>query len=139
MILTASLEFDPRNNKEATTRPTDNVEVPQVTASCHVESRSGSVGWGGVGGAVVDKPANQCPEHALLPLPVAADPGAGEHQHQEEGAAVLLPLQPEGQGAGARPPGAHGSVGGDRRRFEEANQSLSDPPRCLAGRRARLQ
>lgn len=31
MVLTAALEFDPRNNKEATTRPTDNIEVPQVT------------------------------------------------------------------------------------------------------------
>lgn len=30
MVLTAALEFDPRNNKEATIRPTDNVEVPQV-------------------------------------------------------------------------------------------------------------
>uniref|UniRef100_A0A669DS16 Translocation protein SEC63 homolog n=1 Tax=Oreochromis niloticus TaxID=8128 RepID=A0A669DS16_ORENI len=30
MVLTAALEFDPRNNKEATIRPTDNVEVPQL-------------------------------------------------------------------------------------------------------------
>lgn len=44
MILTASLEFDPRNNKEATIRPTDNVEVPQVTASSNAKSRSGGVG-----------------------------------------------------------------------------------------------
>lgn len=53
MILTASLEFDPRNNKEATIRPTDNIEVPQVTATSSVGSRSGG-----------DKPANQCPDHA---------------------------------------------------------------------------
>lgn len=30
MVLTAAFEFDPRSNKEATIRPTDNVEVPQV-------------------------------------------------------------------------------------------------------------
>lgn len=36
MVLTAAFEFDPRNNKEATTRPTDNVEVPQVTMSFSV-------------------------------------------------------------------------------------------------------
>lgn len=31
MVLTAAFEFDPRSNKEATIRPTDNIEVPQVT------------------------------------------------------------------------------------------------------------
>lgn len=30
MVLTAAFEFDPRSNKEATIRPTDNIEVPQV-------------------------------------------------------------------------------------------------------------
>uniref|UniRef100_A0A8C7ZBJ0 Translocation protein SEC63 homolog n=1 Tax=Oryzias sinensis TaxID=183150 RepID=A0A8C7ZBJ0_9TELE len=30
MVLTAAFEFDPRSNKEATIRPTDNVEVPQL-------------------------------------------------------------------------------------------------------------
>uniref|UniRef100_A0A3P9P5D4 Translocation protein SEC63 homolog n=1 Tax=Poecilia reticulata TaxID=8081 RepID=A0A3P9P5D4_POERE len=30
MVLTAACEFDPRSNKEATIRPTDNVEVPQL-------------------------------------------------------------------------------------------------------------
>ncbi|RXN00062.1 Translocation protein SEC63-like [Acipenser ruthenus] len=30
MVLTAAFEFDPRNNKEATIRPTDNTEVPQL-------------------------------------------------------------------------------------------------------------
>lgn len=30
MVLTAAFEFDPRSNKEAIIRPTDNVEVPQV-------------------------------------------------------------------------------------------------------------
>lgn len=38
MVLTAAFEFDPRNNKEATIRPTDNVEVPQVTASLSASS-----------------------------------------------------------------------------------------------------
>ena len=32
MVLTAAFEFDPRSNKEATIRPTDNIEVPQVGA-----------------------------------------------------------------------------------------------------------
>lgn len=32
-VLTGAFEFDPRNNKEATTRPTDNIEVPQVSVS----------------------------------------------------------------------------------------------------------
>lgn len=31
MVLTAAFEFDPRSNKEATIRPTDNIEVPQVS------------------------------------------------------------------------------------------------------------
>ncbi|XP_077443722.1 translocation protein SEC63 homolog [Stigmatopora argus] len=30
MVLTAAFEFDPRSNKEATIRPTDNIEVPQL-------------------------------------------------------------------------------------------------------------
>ncbi|XP_041107217.1 translocation protein SEC63 homolog [Polyodon spathula] len=30
MVLTAAFEFDPRSNKEATIRPTDNTEVPQL-------------------------------------------------------------------------------------------------------------
>ncbi|PWA27911.1 translocation protein SEC63 homolog [Gambusia affinis] len=30
MVLTAACEFDPRSNKEATIRPTDNMEVPQL-------------------------------------------------------------------------------------------------------------
>ncbi|RXM33472.1 Translocation protein SEC63-like [Acipenser ruthenus] len=30
MVLTAASEFDPRNNKEATIRPTDNIEVPEL-------------------------------------------------------------------------------------------------------------
>ncbi|XP_007553053.1 translocation protein SEC63 homolog isoform X2 [Poecilia formosa] len=30
MVLTAACEFDPRSNKDATIRPTDNVEVPQL-------------------------------------------------------------------------------------------------------------
>lgn len=30
MVLTAAFEFDPRSNKEAIIRPTDNIEVPQV-------------------------------------------------------------------------------------------------------------
>ncbi|KAK1170368.1 hypothetical protein AOXY_G7191 [Acipenser oxyrinchus oxyrinchus] len=30
MVLTAAFEFDPRNNKEATIRPTDNIEVPEL-------------------------------------------------------------------------------------------------------------
>ncbi|KAG7260469.1 hypothetical protein CRUP_011218, partial [Coryphaenoides rupestris] len=30
MVLTAAFEFDPRSNKDATIRPTDNIEVPQV-------------------------------------------------------------------------------------------------------------
>uniref|UniRef100_A0A3P8XP42 Translocation protein SEC63 homolog n=1 Tax=Esox lucius TaxID=8010 RepID=A0A3P8XP42_ESOLU len=30
MVLTAAFEFDPRSNKEATIRPTDNLEVPQL-------------------------------------------------------------------------------------------------------------
>ncbi|XP_005992542.1 translocation protein SEC63 homolog [Latimeria chalumnae] len=30
MVITAALEFDPHNNKEATIRPTDNVEIPQL-------------------------------------------------------------------------------------------------------------
>ncbi|XP_062896877.1 translocation protein SEC63 homolog [Mobula hypostoma] len=30
MVLTAAFEFDPRNNKEAVMRPTDNVEIPQL-------------------------------------------------------------------------------------------------------------
>lgn len=30
MVLTAAFEFDPRSNKEATIRPTDNIVVPQV-------------------------------------------------------------------------------------------------------------
>lgn len=39
MVLTAAFEFDPRSNKEATTRPTDNIEVPQVTTdNSHVLS-----------------------------------------------------------------------------------------------------
>ena len=33
MVLTAAFEFDPRSNKEATIRPTDNIEVPQVMAA----------------------------------------------------------------------------------------------------------
>lgn len=33
MVLTAAFEFDPRSNKEATIRPTDNIEVPQVIAN----------------------------------------------------------------------------------------------------------
>ncbi|XP_038838295.1 translocation protein SEC63 homolog isoform X1 [Salvelinus namaycush] len=30
MVLTAAFEFDPRSNKEATIRPTDNIQVPQL-------------------------------------------------------------------------------------------------------------
>uniref|UniRef100_A0AAQ4PL10 Translocation protein SEC63 homolog n=1 Tax=Gasterosteus aculeatus aculeatus TaxID=481459 RepID=A0AAQ4PL10_GASAC len=30
MVLTAAFEFDPRSNKDATIRPTDNIEVPQL-------------------------------------------------------------------------------------------------------------
>ncbi|XP_037541329.1 translocation protein SEC63 homolog [Nematolebias whitei] len=30
MVLTAAFEFEPRSNKEATIRPTDNIEVPQL-------------------------------------------------------------------------------------------------------------
>ncbi|XP_076129514.1 translocation protein SEC63 homolog [Alosa pseudoharengus] len=30
MVLTAAFEFDPRSNKEAVSRPTDNIEVPQM-------------------------------------------------------------------------------------------------------------
>ncbi|KAL2081787.1 hypothetical protein ACEWY4_021605 [Coilia grayii] len=30
MVLTAAFEFDPRSNKEAVSRPTDNIEVPQL-------------------------------------------------------------------------------------------------------------
>jgi len=33
MVLTAAFEFDPRSNKEAIIRPTDNIEVPQVKCS----------------------------------------------------------------------------------------------------------
>lgn len=33
MVLTAAFEFDPRSNKEATIRPTDNIEVPQVNVT----------------------------------------------------------------------------------------------------------
>lgn len=40
MVLTAALEFDPRNNKEATIRPTDNVEVPQVKTEVCLCERS---------------------------------------------------------------------------------------------------
>lgn len=41
MVLTAALEFDPRNNKEATIRPTDNVEVPQVkTEVCFIREET---------------------------------------------------------------------------------------------------
>lgn len=37
MVLTAAFEFDPRSNKEAIIRPTDNIEVPQVwTVNVHV-------------------------------------------------------------------------------------------------------
>lgn len=36
MVLTAAFEFDPRSNKEATIRPTDNIEVPQVTMAVSV-------------------------------------------------------------------------------------------------------
>lgn len=32
-VLTGAFEFDPRNNKEATTRPTDNIKIPQVATS----------------------------------------------------------------------------------------------------------
>lgn len=39
MVLTAAFEFDPRSNKEATIRPTDNIEVPQVITDKKVGSR----------------------------------------------------------------------------------------------------
>uniref|UniRef100_A0AAQ5YZ60 J domain-containing protein n=1 Tax=Amphiprion ocellaris TaxID=80972 RepID=A0AAQ5YZ60_AMPOC len=41
MVLTAAFEFDPRSNKEATIRPTDNIEVPQVKTSVCFPWRKG--------------------------------------------------------------------------------------------------
>lgn len=98
MVLTAAFEFDPRSNKEATIRPTDNIEVPQVTTdNSHVLSEGES--------------AITVPKQTLLSA--AVDPRAGQHQCEEEGASILLPLQSEGPGPGARSPRAHGRVGGD--------------------------
>lgn len=41
-VLTAAFEFDPRSNKEATIRPTDNIEVPQVTTAVSFTCASSS-------------------------------------------------------------------------------------------------
>ena len=52
---------------------------------------------------------------SVVCLCVTADQGTGEHQREEEGAPVLLPLQPEGQGSGSGPPVTHGDLWGPRR------------------------